>query len=151
MQQRSVTISPTRPCWRATSSAISSTRLVLEDGAWKVEWVEGMILPELAGGNSLAMEYSIPSRGDIYDRDGNPIVSQAEAYAFGIQTDQIDPEMSGTLVTDLGRLCGLDPEYIKDQIEASGPGWYLPMCEGTKDEAQRLLSISPGGLGLHQI
>ncbi len=122
------------------------THLVLEDGAWKVEWVEGMILPELAGGNSLAMEYSIPARGDIYDRDGNPIASQAEAFAFGIQTDQIDPEMSGTLVTDLGRLCGLDPEYIKDQIEASGPGWYLPMCEGTKEEAQRLLSISPGGL-----
>jgi penicillin-binding protein 2 len=121
-------------------------RLVLEDGGWKVEWVEGMILPELAGGNSLAMEYSIPARGNIYDRNGNPIVSQSEAFAFGIQTDQIDPEMSGTLVTDLGRLCGYDPEYIKDQIDASGPGWYLPMCEGTKEEAARLLSISPGGL-----
>ncbi len=122
------------------------TRLVLEDGGWKVEWVEGMILPELAGGNSLAMEYSVPSRGDIYDRNGKPIVSQSAAFAFGIQTDQIDPEMSGALTTELGRLCGLDPEYISDQIEASGPGWYLPMCEGTKEEAQRLLSISPGGL-----
>lgn len=122
------------------------SHLVLEDGIWKVQWEEGMILPELTGGNSLAMEYSIPSRGDIYDRNGNPIVSQAEAFAFGIQTDQIDPEMSGTLVNDLGRLCGLDPEYLKDQIEASGPGWYLPMCEGTREEAQRLLSISPGGL-----
>ena len=122
------------------------TRLVLEDGGWKVEWVEGMILPELAGGNSLAMEYSIPARGNIYDRNGNPVVAQSEAYAFGIQTDQIDPEMSGTLVNDLGALCGYDPEYIKDQIDASGPGWYLPMCEGTKDEAARLLSISPGGL-----
>jgi penicillin-binding protein 2 len=122
------------------------THLVLEDGKWKVEWVEGMILPELAGGNLLAMEYSVPARGDIYDRNGNPIVSQAEAFAFGIQTDQIDPEMSGTLVKDLGRLCGFDPEYIKDQIEASGPGWYLPMCEGTREEAQRLLSINPGGL-----
>jgi len=122
------------------------SHLVLEDGIWKVQWEEGMILPELTGGNSLAMEYSIPSRGDIYDRNGKPIVSQAEAFAFGIQTDQIDPEMSGTLVNDLGRLCGLDPEYLKDQIEASGPGWYLPMCEGTREEAQRLLSISPGGL-----
>ena len=43
--------------------------LVNEDGAWKVQWEEGMILPELAGGNNLAMEYSIPARGDIYDRD----------------------------------------------------------------------------------
>jgi len=122
------------------------SHLLLEDGVWKVEWKEDMILPELAGGNSLAMEYSVPSRGDIYDRNGNPIVSQAEAFAFGIQTDQIDIEMINTLVTDLGRLCGFDPEYIRDQIDASGPGWYLPMCEGTRDEAQRLLSISPGGL-----
>ncbi len=120
--------------------------LILENGIWKVEWKEDMILPELAGGNSLAMEYSVPSRGDIYDRTGNPIVSQAEAFAFGIQTDQIDLETINTLVTDLGRLCGLDPQYIRDQIDGAGPGWYLPMCEGTRDEAARLLSISPGGL-----
>jgi len=122
------------------------SHLVLDEGVWKVEWVEGMILPELAGGNLLAMEYSVPARGNIYDRDGLPIVSQADAFAFGIQTDQIDLEMINTLVTDLGRLCGFDPEYIRDQIDASGPGWYLPMCEGTRDEAARLLSISPGGL-----
>lgn len=122
------------------------SNLVLEDGMWKVEWTEGMILPELAGGNLLAMDYSIPARGNIYDRDGNPIVAQADAFAFGIQTDQIDIKMINTLITDLGKLCGFDPEYIHDQIDASGSGWYLPMCEGTRDEAQRLLSISPGGL-----
>ncbi len=120
--------------------------LVKEDGAWKVQWDDSLILPELAGGNQLAMEYSIPARGDIYDREGLPIVSQADAFAFGIQTDQIDLEMINTLVTDLGKLCGYDPEYIRDQIDAAGPGWYLPMCEGTREEAQRLLSINPGGL-----
>ena len=120
--------------------------LVNEGGAWKVQWDEGMILPELVGGNNLAMEYSIPARGDIYDRDGKPIVSQADAFAFGIQTDQIDLKTNKTLITELGKLCGFDPKYIQDQIDASGPGWYLPMCEGTRDEAQRLLSVSPGGL-----
>ena len=122
------------------------THLVNEDGAWKVQWDEGMILPELVGGNQLRMEYSIPARGDIYDRNGLPIVSQADAFAFGIQTDQIDLKTNKTLITELGRLCGYDPEYIQDQIDASGPGNYLPMCEGTRDEAQRLLSVSPGGL-----
>jgi len=120
--------------------------LVNEEGIWKVQWDEAMILPELAGGNSLAMEYSIPARGNIYDREGKPIVTQADAFAFGIQTEQVDLKMINTLVTDLGRLCGFDPEYIRDQIDANGPGNYLPMCEGTREEAQRLLSISPGGL-----
>ncbi len=120
--------------------------LINEDGAWKIQWEDGMILPELAGGNMLAMEYSIPARGNIYDRNGLPIVSQADAFAFGIQTNQIDLDTINTLVTDLGDLCGYDPEYIRDQIDSSGDGWYLPMCEGTREEAQRLLSISPGGL-----
>lgn len=121
-------------------------RLANEENAWKVVWDDSLIMPELAGGNVLKMEYSVPARGDIYDRDGLPIVSQADAFAFGIQTDQIDLEMQGALTAELGKLCGYDPKYIKDQIEASGPGNYLPMCEGTREEAQRLLAISPGGL-----
>ena len=121
-------------------------RLDNEEGAWKVQWDDGLILPELAGGNQLAMEYSAPSRGNIYDRAGTPIVSQSDAFAFGIQTEQIDYEIILTLIGELGKLCGYDPEYIRDQIDALGPGWYIPMCEGTRDEAQRLLSINPGGL-----
>ena len=121
-------------------------RMENEDNQWKIVWDEVQILPELAGGNQLVMEYSIPARGDIYDREGQPIVTQSAAYAFGIQTDQIDLDMQGALTTELGLLCGFDPLSIQDQIDASGPGWYLPMCEGTKAEAQRLLSINPGGL-----
>ncbi len=121
-------------------------RLVNENNAWKVVWDDSLILPELAGGNQLAMEYSVPARGDIYDIDGLPIVTQSEALAFGIQTDLIDLDLQGTLTAELGLLCGFDPLDIQDQIDASGPGWYLPMCEGTRDDAQRLLSINPGGL-----
>jgi penicillin-binding protein 2 len=121
-------------------------RMANENNEWKVIWEDSQILPELAGGNMVAMEYSVPARGDIYDRNGLPIVSQSDAFAFGIQTDQIDLELSGTLKTELSELCGFDPEFIQDQIDASGPGHYLPMCEATREEAQRLLSISPGGL-----
>jgi penicillin-binding protein 2 len=121
-------------------------RLVNENNAWKVQWDDGLILPELAGGNRLAMEYSIPARGDIYDKNGLPLVTQATALAFGIDTGAIDPDLRGTLTTEMGLLCGFDPLNIQNQIDAAGPGWYLPMCEATRDEAQRLLSINPGGL-----
>jgi penicillin-binding protein 2 len=121
-------------------------RLSNENSAWKVIWDPSLILPELAGGNQLAMEYSAPSRGNIYDKDGKPIVAQADAFAFGIQTDQINYDMYDALTGELGKLCGYDPEYINDQIEGLGTGWYIPMCEGTREEALRLLSINPGGL-----
>jgi penicillin-binding protein 2 len=123
-------------------------RMNLEEDTWKIIWEDAQILPELAGGNILRMEYNIPARGDIYDKDGLPIVSQADSVAFGIQTDQIDYELFGTLTGEFGKLCGYDPEFISDQIEALGPGYYIPMCEGTRDDpaALRLLSINPGGM-----
>jgi penicillin-binding protein 2 len=123
-------------------------RMNLEEESWKIIWEDAQILPELAGGNILRMEYNVPARGDIYDKDGLPIVSQADSVAFGIQTDQIDYELFGTLTSEFGKLCGYDPEFISDQIEALGPGYYIPMCEGTRDDpaALRLLSINPGGM-----
>ena len=117
-----------------------------EAGEWRIVWEDAQIMPELAGGNLLAMEYSVPARVDIYDHNGLPIVAQSDAFAIGIQTDQIDLKVQGTLTKEIGRLCGYDPEYIQDQIDASGAGWYLPMCEATREEAERLLTISPGGL-----
>lgn len=123
-------------------------RMNLEDDTWKIIWEDAQILPELAGGNILRMEYSVPARGDIYDKDGLPIVSQADSVAFGIQTELIDYELYGTLTSEFGKLCGYDPEYIKDLIDVNGPGNYIPMCEGTRDDpaALRLLSINPGGM-----
>ena len=121
-------------------------RMKNENNEWKILWDEAQILPELAGGNQLVMEYSIPARGDIYDKNGQPIVTQSDAFAFGINTGEINLDMQGALTTELGLLCGLDPLDIQDEIDAAGPGWYLPMCEGTRAEAQRLLSINPGGL-----
>ncbi len=121
-------------------------RMTNENNEWKIIWDEAQILPELAGGNQLVMDYSVPARGDIYDREGLPIVTQSDAFAFGINTGEINLDMQGALTTELGLLCGFDPLDIQDQIDASGPGWYLPMCEGTRAEAQRLISIQPGGL-----
>ncbi len=121
-------------------------RLSNEDGEWKVQWDDGLILSELAGGNQLAMDYNVPARGNIYDRAGQPLVSQADAYAFGIIPGQINTDSEGTLVGELSRLCSLKADDIRDQIASAGADWYLGMCEGTRAEAERLLALNPGGL-----
>ena len=120
--------------------------LAIEGGQWKVKWAEGLILPELGSGNHLAMDYQIPARGDIYDRNGKPVATQSEIFAFGIDTGAIDYNNINTLTGELANLCGLRVKDIEDKITASGPGWYLSMCEGSREEAQRLLALNPGGL-----
>jgi penicillin-binding protein 2 len=120
--------------------------LALEDGQWKVQWEEGLILPELVGGNVLKMDYQIPARGDIYDRAGLPVATQNEVYAFWVDTGLVTPDSQETLANELARLCGYKADDILNQILASGPGWRLSMCESTKEEASRLLGIFPAGL-----
>jgi len=49
--------------------------LVMEDDGWGITWRPSMILPQLTGGNYLAIEPEIPSRANIYDRNGQWMVS----------------------------------------------------------------------------
>jgi penicillin-binding protein 2 len=121
-------------------------RFNLEDGQWKLGWDAGLILPELSGGNRLAMDYQIPARGDIYDANGKAVVNQANAVALGIIPGQMSDKNSGTLINELAKLCTLDPDEIRDKIAASGLDWYIPICEASVEEADRLLAINPGGL-----
>jgi len=120
--------------------------LNIEEGEWKIQWDPGMILPELAGGNRLAMDYQIPARGDIYDKDGQAMVTQAQAIALGIDTGALTPESASILATELASLCGITREGIVDDMNAAGFGWYIPVCETTADEATRILALYPSGL-----
>ncbi len=123
-------------------------RMALENGEWKVQWEDALILPELAGGNVLQMDYQVPARGDIYDRNGKPVVAQSEVYAFGIIPGQINPNSEATLVNELVRLCGFYADDIRELIAGYGADQYIPMCEGTAVEAERLLALNPGGLSV---
>ena len=121
--------------------------LTLEEGQWRVQWGDGMILPELGTpGNQLVMDYQIPSRGDIYDRDGKPIVAQSDAYALGITPGQMTGKSEGVLVAELARVCGLSPEAVQDSYANAAPDWYVPICEITPDEAKDTLNLSLAGL-----
>ena len=121
-------------------------RFSLEDGEWKLQWEDGLILPELAGGNKLAMDYQVPARGDIYDENGDAVVNQTNAVALGIIPGQITPDSEGTLVSELARQCGVTQEDIEDAYLSAGADWYIPVCEASVEEAERILALNPGGL-----
>ncbi len=120
--------------------------LTLEDGQWHLQWDEGLIMPELVGGNKLVMDYRSPSRGDIYDRNGDPIVAYADAVSLGIIPGQINKDNEWKLLSQLSNVTELTPEGIAALYENAGADWYISVGETTADEAQRLLSANLGGL-----
>ncbi|HUV27583.1 MAG TPA: penicillin-binding transpeptidase domain-containing protein [Anaerolineales bacterium] len=124
--------------------------LNLEDGEWRIQWDEGLILPELSGGNSLRMDYLIPSRANIYDLEGQALVAQADATALGLFPDQIDPDQENTLLSELYRLTGVYPDTIAARYEDFPPGadWYLPLMAVSADAVSQRESVLSGLSGL---
>lgn len=108
--------------------------LVLENGQWRIQWDDSLILPELLGGNSLLMDYSIPSRGNIYSSDGRALVAQADAVAIGLDTAAVDPAQEDALLGEIYRLTGVHPDTLSGMIEAWRPfGYYLPVADISVD------------------
>ena len=116
--------------------------LNLEDGSWKVQWDDTLILPELAGGNNLYMERYIPARANIYDQFGEALVAQADAVSIGLDTGAVDPERQGDLLALLYQVFGNNPNYHPNVIEPQLDnyrqfGWYLPIGEVSADAIAR--------------
>ena len=105
----------------------------LENGQWRLQWDESLILPELAGGNKLLSDYRIPARGDIYDRSGNALVTQTNAVAIGLVAGQIPPDNEEFLFTELWRLTGIRPEAIRTAYENYPSGLYVPVGEASQE------------------
>ena len=120
--------------------------LTLEGDQWHVQWDEGLIMPELIGGNKLVMDYRSPSRGEIYDRNGEPVVAHTDAVALGVIPGQINQETAWQLHNQLSNVTELTPEGVAALYENAGADWYVSVGETTADEAQRLLSANLGGL-----
>jgi penicillin-binding protein 2 len=121
-------------------------RLALENNEWKLQWDDSLILPELAGGNVLRMDYSIPSRGNIYDYQGNVIAAQSDAYAFSIIPGNVTDNSLSTLLTEVNRLCGNSMDALAEQINNTPALFAIPLCEASAQESERIRSISPSGL-----
>jgi penicillin-binding protein 2 len=122
----------------------------LENGEWRLQWDETMIMPELREGRSLVVNYTIPARGNIYDRNGDTLVAQTDAYALGIVPGQIADGMETRLLDEVSDLTGKTPQQIKALYENAGADWYIAVGEASAQTVNSNLDllISLGGLAM---
>ena len=143
--------------------------MVLEGGEWKVQWRDGMILPELEDGNRLVMDIQVPARGTIYDRNGVALAYQTRAYALGIVPAQVEAVYWTNVINEFARLTGKTPQVITEMMNRAEPTEYLPIGEVTADKMEERYSYlynypgvvvseytsgryyTEGGIGVHMI
>ena len=122
-------------------------RFTLDNNAWKLQWDDSLILPELAGGNVLRMDYSTPSRGNIYDRDGDVLAAQSDAHAFYIIPGNVTDESRDVLLSEVWRLCGKSMDALAQEIFNTPAQFPIRLCEASTQESERIRSVFPSGLG----
>ena len=120
--------------------------LVLEGGAWHIQWDSGLILPELAGGKHLVTDYQAPARGDIYDSSGNAIATQSDADALGLVAGTVSPDQQEGLFLLLWHLTGVRQEIISSNYNSYPAGQYVPVGEASVEAVNKsgILDIYPG-------
>ncbi len=113
--------------------------LTLEQGQWKIAWEEGAVLPELKGGNKLALDISVPSRGNILDRNGSAIAAESDAVALGYIPIQVPNGMAGTLISMIAQLTDQSAHEVSLAYEKAWdtPYDYIPVGEVPLEQVQR--------------
>ncbi|MFZ0546305.1 MAG: penicillin-binding transpeptidase domain-containing protein, partial [Candidatus Promineifilaceae bacterium] len=108
-----------------------NVNLTFSNGRWGIVWDEGLVLPELAGGNRLAMEHRIPSRANIYDINGRGLAFQGTVITLGVIPGRIQDEAG--LLNVLSPLLNKTPDEIRLLYASALPDWYVPLGDITDD------------------
>jgi penicillin-binding protein 2 len=109
--------------------------LAYENGRWGIVWDEGLILPELSGGNTLVMQQRIPARANIYDVNGKALAYQGNILTLGVIPGQIEDEPA--MLNALSPMLNLSPEEIKEIYAPALPDWYWPIGDVTEATMQQ--------------
>jgi penicillin-binding protein 2 len=120
--------------------------LSLEADGWKVQWADVLILPELADGNYLWMDRQIPSRANIYDRNGDAVAAFAEAVSVAIIPGQIERGTEDDLLRDLQVITGLHPDaiYYKYYDYPPGADWLVYLGEVPQAKVDGYYDVTNG-------
>src|SRR5690606_3187354 len=101
-----------------TISRQTIMNLILEDGAWHVQWDASMMLPELADGNYLELVIEVPARGNIYASDSSdnyPLVSFEDVVTITVTPGNIEEGTEGDMVALLAEILMRTEDSIRSE------------------------------------
>ncbi|WP_046470723.1 penicillin-binding transpeptidase domain-containing protein [Allosalinactinospora lopnorensis] len=109
------------PVWQYTGS------MGLEQNAegWQITWAPDVIHPKLEEGERLAVNYDVPDRGQIFDRNGRPLVAEQQVTAFGVVPADMEDTEKG--VNDLAELLDEDPDPLLNRVRSAPPEQFQPL------------------------
>ncbi len=114
--------------------------LMRENGDWRIVWDEGVILPDLRGGNTLEIVRAIPDRGNIYANDGSPIAAQEDVVAIGFTPANLNEDLISLFFSTMARLTIYQVDEIIELYDNALPYDYVTLGEVPQSEVDKNMS-----------
>lgn len=103
--------------------AANQLSLVKENEQWGIDWHRDTIWPDLVSGNTFAIEYQIPPRANIYDRNGAGLAIPSTIVTVGVIPQQIQDEAA--VLNALTQVLGLSVEKIQAAYAGQPAHWFI--------------------------
>jgi len=110
-----------------TLKADHEMTLSLQDGQWRVNWEDGLVWPDLKDGGQFQIQYQIPRRANIYDREGKGLAVDGKIVTIGIVPGEIQDE--ATLLAGLSPIVSLSPDDIRAKYASAAADWFVPIAD----------------------
>jgi penicillin-binding protein 2 len=121
--------------------------LAYEGGRWGVDWSPALIFPQLSDGTFVRLTTQVPSRANIYDRNGLGLAVQGEQLQVevGVVPDRMQDEAA--LLAQLSAVLGQSVEDLRARYAGVPADWYVPLGRISAEAAQtyyEALDSTPG-------
>jgi penicillin-binding protein 2 len=97
-----------------------------EDAGWRIEWTPSALFAGLEDDCIEFTDETLP-RGDILDRDGDPLAIEGIVNQVGIIPGQLENETQ--TIAALSRLLDMRTSDIRDRYEEGNPEWFWPITD----------------------
>ncbi len=113
----------------------AENRLLLreEEARWWIDWRREAIWPDLVEGRRFAVEYQVPPRANIYDRNGAGLAVEGTVVTVGVVPGQIEDESA--VLSALSELFGSSPESLRRRYAGQPADWFIPIGEVSTEES----------------
>lgn len=119
-----------------------STQLVKEkqadDEDWFIEWDEGLIFPDMEPNDEVRIETTAGKRGEIFDKDGNPLAVNGIRYDIGIHPARFNESN----ISKVAEILDIDESIIQELLEQNtNPDFFVPIVKVATDKEELLTNV----------
>ncbi|WP_338470997.1 penicillin-binding transpeptidase domain-containing protein [Niallia sp. XMNu-256] len=110
---------------------------------WYIDWNTTYIFPQLDEGDKVGLSSTPAKRGEIQDRNGQPLAMNGEVYEIGIVPGSLGEEKEAT-IAEMASLLGVTVEKINEQLNASWvkPEYFVPIKRVSLEEGDLVAEVT---------